>query len=504
MKKISQLKIGVILSYLLVFLNGIYGLLLTPYIIASLGIDEYGVYKTITALTSSLLILELGVGETSVRYVASYCAKNQQDKIPAFMGMMAAQAGGLCFLTLLVGICGYFLLVPIYGKSFSLTQLSTAKICYVLLAANVILQIFSNLLNGLIKGYNRFLFANGITLICLLSRMLLVWALLCIYHKAVVLVLISLFLTIAVLIAQWIHIRKNLHVKIDIFSRWEKELFLESGKYTGLMFLTSVISQVECNLDNVVIGAITGPEAVAIYSIGLLIFGIYINLSTAVSGVLLPTITNILENQHLQELKQFIIKAGRIQFSLLAAAIVGFACVGKDFLHVWLGADFDQAYIITLILMIPALFELCVNACLSVLRAKNKLGFRTWVLFATTALNFVLTIILVKTWSFIGAAVGTAISYIVASIIVMNIYYVKQFDLPMWHIYLGIFKRIWICLLAAGSVLFLSSRFIHGNWLAIGVNILLFCIVYGVSLWGYGLSPEERNMFPIFRRGRTV
>ena len=44
----KQIKLGVILSYLLILLNTLFGLLVTPYVISCLGADEYGVYKTIS------------------------------------------------------------------------------------------------------------------------------------------------------------------------------------------------------------------------------------------------------------------------------------------------------------------------------------------------------------------------------------------------------------------------------------------------------------------------
>ena len=42
---------------------------------------------------------------------------------------------------------------------------------------------------------------------------------------------------------------------------------------------------------------------------------------------------------------------------------------------------FLKSQTLQILLMSPALLELCVNVCLSILRAKNTLGFRTLVLF---------------------------------------------------------------------------------------------------------------------------
>lgn len=231
------------------------------------------------------------------------------------------------------------------------------------------------------------------------------------------------------------------------------------------MFLTSIAAQVNNNLDNVIIGAISEPALVTVYSMGLLVFGMYENLSTSVSGVMLPTVTYLLEEDDSDvKIQRLIVKVGRIQFLLLGAAVVGFACVGKDFINAWLGAGYEDVYAITLILMVPSLFELCVNVCLSILRARNKLVFRTCILFASTILNAIVTVLAVKYWSYIGEAFGTAASFIIGSLIGMNLYYYKELHLPMLKIYRGITKGIWFCLAIAGVALFLVSRRISGGW----------------------------------------
>lgn len=357
--------------------------------------------------------------------------------------------------------------------------------------------VFENVINGVITGCNRFQFGNGIKVIRLLTRIILIALLLAAYSSSVILVLIDLGITIVFILIEVFYVTRILHIKPK-YSHWDRALFIESGKYTLLMFLTSIAAQVNNNLDNIIIGAVSGPELVSVYSMGLLIFGMYENLSTSVSGVMLPTVTNILEKDKSgTSIQQFVVKAGRIQFLLLGAAVVGFACVGKDFILLWLGTGYEDVYIITLILMIPSLFELCVNVCLSVLRAKNKLGFRTIVLFASTLLNGIIMVIAVKNWSYIGAAYGTATSFIIGSLIVMNLYYYKVLHLPMLKIYKGITKGIWLCLIVAGVALYVASRYINGGWIPLIINVLIFCLIYGCTLLLFGLSSAEKRGVPI-------
>lgn len=298
-----------------------------------------------------------------------------------------------------------------------------------------------------------------------------------------------------------LYVRKKFAIAFRFAFRTEDiAVFKESFVYTILMFLTSIAAQINGNLDNVVIGAIRGPELVTIYSFGLVIFGMFEQLSMSIAGVMLPTITNALKiDDQGRTLQRIIVKVGRVQFMLLGAAVVGFATIGKQFIDNWLGPGFEDVYIIALILMVPSTFELCVNVCLSVLRAKNKIGFRTAVLSASTILNLFVTIIGVKYWDYKAAAVGTALSFTVGSLIVMNVYYYKTLGFNMLRIYKEILKGIWLCLAVGGIAITGSARIFTTGWGGFAVNVVIFCVVYGICLLLFGLNNEEKKHISLLK-----
>ena len=65
-------KAGVIMSYILMIFEVLSTLLITPYLIRELGQAEYGVYKLVAAITAYLLLLDLGIGSATTRYIAKY------------------------------------------------------------------------------------------------------------------------------------------------------------------------------------------------------------------------------------------------------------------------------------------------------------------------------------------------------------------------------------------------------------------------------------------------
>ena len=493
----NQVKWGAILSYILIIFNTLYGLFITPYILGCIGEGDYGVYKTISSLTSALMVLDLGIGGTVMRYVAKFKAAKEDEKIPNFIAMNLVQAAILCGVIGIAAAGIYTTIDNAYAATFTTDQIAKAQDLFIGLIVNMMFHVMENVINGVITGHNRFMFGNGVKVVRLLLRILLVIILLQFFADSLVIVLIDLGVTIVFLLVEVWYIRKKLGVKIKL-TKWEKTLFMESGKYTALMFLTSIAAQVNNNLDNVIIGALSGPAFVTVYSFGLLIFGMFEQLSTSISGVMLPTVSNLLAKEDgMGEVENLVVRTGRIQFMLLGAALTGFFCIGKDFIRIWLGEGFDDVYIITLILMAPALFELCVNVCLSILRAKNMLSFRTVTLFASTILNAVVTVLAVRYWSYIGAALGTAASFIVGSLIVMNIYYYKKLGLNMLRIYRRILSGTWICLLIAGTGLYLFNYVFHGSLWSFAAGVMVFGSLFVTGMWLFGFNQEERRMLKI-------
>lgn len=496
MKIKNQMSIGALISYFMIIGNALFGVFVTPFIMETLGTSSFGVYKTIGSLSASLLILDLGIGSTLMRYIAKYRANEEEDKIGPFVSMIICECGILIPIIVLVEIVLYGQLDSIYSNSFTEQELLLAKQLYVILSINIVLNIIEHFFNGVIAGHNDFVFANGIKLLVLVLRIILIFILLPIIKNALVLVVINIALILMVILFQIGYIVKKYSIELCFNKeKWESGVFKESFYYTLLIFLTAIAAQINSNIDNVIVGAFCGAEMVAVYSFGLLIFGMFQQLSTAISGVALPTVSQIIVCEDWKDKAQkFVIKLGRLQFMLLGAAAVGFVILGQDFISLWLGDGFDDVYWIVLILIIPSLFELCVNVCLSVLRAKNMLGFRTMILTLSTILNFIISVAGIKRFGYYSAAIGTASSFIIGSLIIMNIYYYKKLKFNMVKIYAGIMHKITPSLVITGVIVSVLNNFINGSWISFFINVVAFVVIYIGILLAWGFSNDERTL----------
>lgn len=110
------------------------------------------------------------------------------------------------------------------------------------------------------------------------------------------------------------------------------------------MFAGIIVSQLNNNTDNVILGIISGEEAVAVYSVAYLLNTYIQQVPGTISSVFFPRVTSkIVKGESMQEMTNMLIKIGRIQCYLVMLLISGFILFGKEFIALWAGKDYSIA-----------------------------------------------------------------------------------------------------------------------------------------------------------------
>ena len=283
------------------------------------------------------------------------------------------------------------------------------------------------------------------------------------------------------------------------FRGFDKKLFRTVFSYSFFVFLTQIVDQINWRADQFILGMVSGTIAVAIYSAASQINTMFINLSVAVSGVMLPKISKMVARKASNEvLTNEMIKIGRIQFLIIFLVASGFVLVGKEFMTQWLGSDFIESYYVTLLLILPAILSLIQNTGLAIMQAMNKFKFKAMSTFIMALINIVLSIFLAKAYGAIGAAFGTTLSIIVCNVIVMNIYYKCVIKLDVWKFWkeiLVMFIKFVIPIGLTVGLIYLTNM--HG-WFAVLLYGGFYVIMYSVVAYLFVINKYERNLINSF------
>ena len=492
--KASEIKLGAFLSYITVGLNSLVGILFTPFLIGTLGQVEYGLYQLIYSFAAYLIVLDFGIGNTATRFLVKYISKKDHKGAQNYTAMLVIIGFVLSLCTFLISLILFFNIDLIFSNSLNHAQLNKAKILFIIMAANVSISLFQNSFNGIITAYEKFIFTNSLKISRIVFRVAISVALLLMGFDSVALVLADLFTVIASLVLDIIYYKSVIKVRIRLF-KWENSVFRQTFFFSAFIFLEVIVNQVNGNVDKMILGVMTNTSIVAVYSIAMQIFIIYNSFSTALSTVFLPRATRlVVGGASEEELTDFIAKPGRYQFMILGSALSGFILFGREFISLWVGKEFSGAWLPAVIVMVPTTVPLIQNVTLSVIKAKNKHYFRAVALAVIALCNVLLTVLMVNLFSYVGAAVSTAIAMVVGNIIILNIYYQRVIGLNIKRMFLSIFKGIFPCLLTAFVIGYFITFIPGSSWMIFMVRALVFMAAYGVLLYKFGMNKIEKAL----------
>ena len=160
----------------------------------------------------------------------------------------------------------------------------------------------------------------------------------------------------------------------------------------------------------------------------------------------------------------------------------------------WAGSDYDDAYPIVLLLIIPVTIPLIQNIGIEIQKAKNMHKFRSWIYLFMAIGNVCLSIPLTKLYGGIGAAFGTAISLLIGNGLIMNLYYHKRIGLDMKYFWSEIMRFI-PSLLVPIIVGTLMVLFMDMNkFIVFLICGIFYVIIFCISMWFLGMNQYEKNL----------
>jgi len=507
--KVNQLKAGALLSYASIFITTIVNLLYIPIMLRLLGQSEYGLYSLIGSIVGYLSIMDLGLGSAVVRYIARNRALGDKDAESKLNGIFLFLYSFIGLLTVIIGAVLYFNMDNIFGATLKVAELEKAKIMMILLVFNFAVSFPLSVFGSIMQAYERFVFVRLVAIIRLIINPCIILPFLFLGFGSVSMVVVNTVLNIACLLINVIYCFRVLNIKI-YFKRFDFTLLREITGYSFFIFLNVIVDKIYWNTDQFILGIVSGTVLVAVYAVAMQLNTMYIMFSTSISGVFFPQITMMVANNASNDdLSQIMIKIGRVQYVIMAYVISGFVLFGQAFINMWAGKNYNEAYYIVLLIMIPITIPLIQNVGISILQAKNMHAFRSTVYLTIAILNIFASIPLAKVWGGFGCALATGVSLIIGNVFIMNIYYHKRIGLNIplfWRNIAMMSVPVVISLLCGYGI---NLFIIRNSFLLLAGKIVLFSVAYICLMWLLGLNRNEKDLFmspvkKVLNRMRTL
>lgn len=451
-------------------------ILITPTIIKSLGVKEYGVYIFLNTIITFLGLLDLGIGVATNKHIIEYISTKQDDKLKKLIYSMNTIyiIIGSVFLLACFGV-GYFL--ENYTKNPQ-----TNYILLFLLAGTTsfIGSIFSNF-NNLLVAIQRYDLHLKLSMFFFILSSFSMLILAVLGYKLNIILFSQLIISTLSSLAYFITVKKVFPV-MKLKYTWNKTEILKNYKYGLGIAFNNIASSSLVHFDKLIVPIFAGPAALSYYSVPGGITNKISSISGTLSSLLFPITVNLHSLNDLDKIKRVYIRSIRLITILSASISLSMIFMADKILLYWLGGDFAQKATIVLILLILTNFILAIFSPLSnLLMAMNKMKFLTSWSIVMAFLNLVALFIFLPKYGINGAATA----YLIGVLPIFYIFYLsekKYFKVNYLKQHLLLFLKI----LAVTIPFFFIERFLFcpfiNNFLTI-IIIAPICVIIFLSLF---------------------
>ena len=397
----------------------------------------------------------------------------------------------------LVGVSVVFAFRSFYAGSFSTSELNESIAILILLFVNMTFTLQGSVYLTVLTGHEKYTFLRILSILMQVIQPLLV--ILCVSqipYAITVSVVIVLLNTLTIGI-RYGYVTQKLKIRITKQPK-DSRIVKSILGLSAAILLGSIADQIFWKTDQIILGRFN-TVVVAVYSVGSQICSMYMQFGTQVSGVFYPRVSALYQEENgLQKVSDLFIRIGRITFYIILLVLSGFIVFGREFLLLWVGEGYEEAYWVAIIVMLPFSIDLAQNLGLGILQIKGQYGFRAKIYFLSAVLNILTTIFFTKWIGIIGAALSTGISMFLTSGVIMNWYFQRKAGLDI--------KKFWketapviitAVLLTMGALILKQHLKIEpaGSIWKFGAGVLLYTVLYAAVMLGIVANQSEKEQF---------
>lgn len=487
----SQLKTGAFLSYASIVINILIGLLYTPWMLHSIGRDNFGLY-TLAMSVITLFVFDFGLSSAVTRFIAKYLAEGRQDKADNCLGIVYKLYFLIDIILLIVMTAVYFFIPYIYD-SLTPDEISKFKVVYVIAAIFSVISFPFIPVNGILTANEKFIqlklcdLINKILIVALMSGCLLLgfglYALVTV-NAVAGLIMIGLKL-------YCIKRFTNTHINFGYKNSLErKEILL----YSGWSTIISLCDRIIMSLAPSILGIMSGAGSIAVLGIAITIQGYTITFATALNGMFLPKVSRIVIHDN-QNLTPLMIKIGRVQVLIVFTIFLFFSCVGYNFIDLWVGPQYSSSYWCALLLIIPEIIHQSQTIGLTAIVATNHIKYTAYIFIVMALCSVALAFWFSSLWGAIGISASICITYMIRTL-GLNMIYKHKLSIKVADFFKSTYHRLWIpTLLTVACAYGLNLLNIPTNWGGFLVKFGVLLIVCVSSYWMFYMNKDEHVLF---------
>lgn len=487
------------ISYIAIIFNVVLGLLYTPWMVGKIGQSSYALY-TIANSVISIFMIDFGLSAAVSRFVAKYRAENEDSKSNKLLGSVT-------ILYILIDILIFIILMVIYlniatiYKGLSFDELKVLKRLFVIVAIYSLLAFPFTPLGGIITAYEKFIHLKLCDFIYkILTVVFVIIALLHDYGVEAV-VLASVFSGICAIILKLFIIYKKTPVRY-CFTWVDKKLLKSIFTFSVWMTVSSIAQRCVFNIAPSVLAYTSSSKEVALFAPANTLEGYFYMIAAAVNGMFLAKISKLIADSKEHEIVNLMINVGKYQTILMGFILVGFICVGEDFMRLWMGVEYVGSWPCAILLFIPDILLFSQQIANTTAIAQNKVKKISLAYVAMAFVCIALSLVLSKWIGALGSCVAIMLGYI-ALFIISNVVYYKELNIDVFLFYKKVYMPfVFPCIGSVFLGYWLCNYVITiDGWSGVFVKGIMISAIYILAIISFMFNSNERSKIIRLLRG---
>ena len=486
----KQLKYGAVISYIAIFINTLTALFYLPWMARKLGQSHYALYNLAFSFVNFFLV-DFGLGMAVSRFAAKYRAEEADDKQNILIGTITKLYLAIDAVIIVVMVVVYFFIDVIY-KGLTPEEIAVFKPLYLIMTAYSVLSFPFMSINGILTAYEKFVALK----LCDLGQKLLTVGLIIFGlktgHGVTFLIGANVVGGAVALFAKLLIVRKETPVVPDFRTR-DPEILKGVLTFSIWTAVVSVCQRMVFTLAPTILGMVSNSREIALFSPANSLEGYFYMFAAAVNGLFLARISRYIAKNEEDKLFDLMVKVGRYQMVVMGLIFIGFLCVGRDFMRLWMGPEYQGAALCGILMFVPDLLLFTQQIANDTVIAKNEVKHYAYSNIGMAVICVVLSFILARPLGALGSSIAIAVSYFF-TFVYMNVVYYKKLNLDIFTF----FRKCYGSFVLPYAITIVLSKLVlplihNQGWIGLLVKAIFIAVVYLVSVWFLALNSEEKS-----------
>jgi len=494
MSQLKKILRNVISNWANLIVSLVISFFLAPFILNKIGNVYFGVWVLVTQITGYLWLLDFGVRESVIKYVAEYNEKKDNKLLGDIIESALRMYALVCFICIAVSLCLALLLPVIFSISHDV--IPTARLVVIISGIDIALAFVFNIFVGILMGMQRYDLFSTVSIGISIIRAILTVAFLSQGYGIVALALIQLFLNVCTNVIIYFAARRSLTFRLNVRHvekrRWIYKMLFNYGFF---VLLNNVCYMVCLHGATLIIAIFLPVSAVTFYAIAANLIEYMKKIIFAGTQVFNPLTSQLDARNETDKITTLLIQGTKFSLLLGLPVATVYFIMGRQFIGLWMGAEYsDIAGQVLAVLTVMTLFSLPHYTVISILLGLNKHKITAYCRLIEAVANIGLSVLLIKQFGIIGVAYGAAVPHVIMVIFVFPVIISRIVGITLSeYVRNAYFGPLFAGVPFAVACYFASFNYTSHSLLAFFSEVIVLLPIYMIGVWFVAFTRKERN-----------